>query len=262
MSPVSPSRGPGRRRHRRRLGPRVPGADRTLRLPLGRAFDLEPIAVNRICGGRGPGAVRGRRGRPRPRHDLLDLGDHGRPDDADQLAASCCEIMPARQAGALALGPAGHPAPLPRQGAPFAEGLPMAPVGRRGLLALAADSQSGSLGRATDQGRRLPVDLLEDRPLSRRRPRPSADRLGDRDDGVRGQRDVSPLAGGRPSGRDQLLGLTPVSRCPLGRGGPCRFDIAGRRTILTVRRFRRAKPAQHLVHALPQPVEQPLHQAA
>ena len=40
MSPVSRSRGPGRRRRRRRLGPCVPGADRNLALPLGRTLDL------------------------------------------------------------------------------------------------------------------------------------------------------------------------------------------------------------------------------
>ena len=42
----------------------------------------------------------------------------------------------------------------------------MAPVGRRVPLTLAAATQSGSLGRASDEGDRLPVDLLEDRPLS------------------------------------------------------------------------------------------------
>ena len=51
------------------------------------------------------------------------------------------------------------------------------------LLTQAAASQSDLLGRATDHGCRLPVDLLEDRPLSRRRRRPGPDRLGNRDDG-------------------------------------------------------------------------------
>ena len=51
----------------------------------------------------------------------------------------------------------------------------MALVGRRLLLDQTAVSQSGSLGRAADPGRRLPVDPLEDRPLSRRRLPPGAD---------------------------------------------------------------------------------------
>ena len=136
----------------------------------------------------------------------------------------------------------------------------MAYVGRRVLLTAAAAFQSGSLGRESRTWRCL-LDLFEDRSVSRRRPRPGADRLGDRDDGVCGQRDVSPLPGGRSSGRDQLAGLTPLSACPLGRGGPCRCDIAARRTILMVRRFRRAKPAQQSFDSLPQPLEEPLHQA-
>ena len=73
------------------------------------------------------------------------------------------------------------------------------------------------------------LNLFEDRSVSRRRPRPGADRLGDRDDGVCGQRDVSPLPVGRPSGRDQLAGLAPLLPCPLGRGGECRFDITAPR---------------------------------
>ena len=88
MSPVSRSRGPGRRRRRRRLGPCVRGADRHLALSLGRTLDLaiapvrprrwrELIAARRGCDGRGSGAGRGWRGRPRLRHDLLDLGEHG-----------------------------------------------------------------------------------------------------------------------------------------------------------------------------------------
>ena len=40
MSPVSRSRGPGRRCRWRRLGPCVSGADRNLALPLGRTLDL------------------------------------------------------------------------------------------------------------------------------------------------------------------------------------------------------------------------------
>ena len=82
MSPVSRSRGPGRRCRWRRFGPCVPGADRNLALPLGRTLDLAIalewprrrrglVAVSRSCDGRGSGAVRGRRGRPRLRHDLL-----------------------------------------------------------------------------------------------------------------------------------------------------------------------------------------------
>ena len=126
-------------------------------------------------------------------------------------------------------------------------------VGRLVLVNQAAASQSGSLARATDRGHRLPVDLLEDRSLCRRRLRPGADRLGDRDDGIRGQRDVSPHPGGRPSGRDQLAGLTPLLPCPLGRGGPGRFDVAGRGTILMMRGFRRANPVQHRSALAPAP---------
>ena len=96
--------------------------------------------------------------------------------------------------------------------------------------------------------------------MSRRHPRPGADRLGDRDDGAGGQRDVSPLPGGRQGGRDQLAGLAPLLPRPLGRGGPCRLDIAARRTIPMVRGFRRAKPVQHLPNALAHPLEEPLHQ--
>ena len=54
MSPVSRSRGPGRRR----LGPRVRGADRNLALPFGRMLDLVLIAAGRSFGGRRSGAVR------------------------------------------------------------------------------------------------------------------------------------------------------------------------------------------------------------
>ena len=95
------------------------------------------------------------------------MADLTTPTSWPRAAARSCRL---RRVGTLSFRPSGHPAPLPRQGAPLAEGLLMAPVGRRVLLTLAAASQSGSLGRATDQGRRLPVDLLEDRPLSRRRP--------------------------------------------------------------------------------------------
>ena len=113
MSPVSRSRRPGRRRRRRRFGPCVRGADRNLALPLGRTLDLELIAAGRSFGGRRPGAVRGWRGRPRLGHDLLELGHHGRPDDAGQLAASCREIMPVRRVRMLAFRSSGHPAARP-----------------------------------------------------------------------------------------------------------------------------------------------------
>ena len=120
MSPVSRSRGPGRRR----LGPRVRGADRILAVPLCRSLDLaialerprrrrELIAAGRSRGGRRSGAVRGWRGRPPLRHELLELGHHGRPDDAGQLVASCREIMPVRRAGMLAFRSSGHPAARP-----------------------------------------------------------------------------------------------------------------------------------------------------
>ena len=134
----------------------------------------------------------------------------------------------------------------------------MALVGRRVLLAEAAASQCGSLDGERRPRRRLP-DLFEDRSVSRRHPRPGADRLGDRDECAGGQRDVSPLPGGRPGGRDHLAGLAPLLPCPLGRGGPRRFDVAARRTIPTIRGFRRAKPVQHLPNALPHPLEEPLH---
>ena len=109
MSPVSRSRGPGRRRRWRRLGPRVRGADRNLALPL----DLELIAAGRSRGRRRSGAVRGWRDRPPLRHELLELGDHGRPDDGDQLVTSCREIMPVRRGGMLAFRSSGHPAARP-----------------------------------------------------------------------------------------------------------------------------------------------------
>ena len=131
------------------------------------------------------------------------------PNSSSRAAATSCRLG---GPGLSRFGLAAHPAAPPGLGLPLPEGLPMALVGRRVLLNQAAASQSGSLGRETDRGHRLPVDLLEDRPLSRRRLRPGADRLGDGDDGVRGQRDVSPLPGGRPSGRDQLAGLTPLRR--------------------------------------------------
>ena len=101
----------------------------------------------------------------------------------------------------------------------------MALVRRRVLLGAAAASQCGSLGCERRPWCCLP-DLFEDRSVSRRHPRPGADRLGDRDGGAGGQRDVSPLPGGRQGGRDQLAGLALLLRCPLGRGGPCRFDTA------------------------------------
>ena len=132
--------------------------------------------------------------------------------------------------------------------------------GRRVLFVAAAAFQSAASVERAERGRCL-LDLFEDRSVSRRRPRPGADRYGDRDDGVRGQRDVSPLPSGRPSGRDQLAGLAPLLPCPLGRGGPCRFDITAPETILTMPGSRRAKPVQHLLNSLPHPLEEPLHQA-
>ena len=133
----------------------------------------------------------------------------------------------------------------------------MALVGRRVLFGAAAASQCGNLGCERRVWCCLP-DLFEDRSVSRRRSRPGADRLGDRDGGGPvAQRDVSPLPGGRPGGRDHLAGLAPIS---LGRVGPCRLDIVAQRTIPTMRGFRRAKPVQHLPNALPHPLEEPLHQ--
>ena len=124
MSAVSRSRGSGRRRCRRRFGPRVRGADRILAVPLCRSLDLaialerprrrrELIAAGRSRGGRRSGAVRGSRGRPPLRHELLELGHHGRPDDADQLVASCREIVPVRRIRMLAFRSSVHPAARP-----------------------------------------------------------------------------------------------------------------------------------------------------
>ena len=113
MSAARRSRGSGRRRRRRRFGPRVRGADGSLALPLSRTLDLVLIAAGRSFGGRRSGAVRGRRGRPRLRHEPVELGHHGRPDDAGQLVASCCEIMPVRRIRMLAFRSSGHPAARP-----------------------------------------------------------------------------------------------------------------------------------------------------
>ena len=103
----------------------------------------------------------------------------------------------------------------------------MALVGRRVLLAEAAASQCGSLGcERPTKWCRLPVDLFEDRSVSRRRPRPGADRLGDRDDGVRWPAGCLPTSGRPRAAVISLRAWRRSCRCPLGRGGPCRLDIA------------------------------------
>ena len=56
-------------------------------------------------------------------HDPLELGGHGRPDDAEQIVTSGRDFLPARRAGTFSFRLAGHPTPPPRQGAPLAEGL-------------------------------------------------------------------------------------------------------------------------------------------
>ena len=101
--------------------------------------------VRHGLGRRGSG---GRRRRPRPRHDPIELGGHGDPDDPEQLVTSGPDFFPARQAGTLSFRPSGHPAPPPGQGAPLAGDLPMAFVARRLPLHPAVASQSGRLGRA------------------------------------------------------------------------------------------------------------------
>ena len=167
-----------RRCRRRRPGRRVAGRTPNRALLLGGTLDLAIAPERRprrrrgrVVAPQGLGRQRSGelRGRPRLRQDPLELGGHGRPDDAEQLGTSDRDFLLARRAGTLSFRPAGHPAPPQRQGAPLAEDLLMAPVGRRVLLSAAAASQSGSLGRATDPGRRLRVDPLEDRPLSCRR---------------------------------------------------------------------------------------------
>ena len=241
MSPVPRRRAPGRRRWRRRLGRHLPGRDRSRPLPLGGTLDLA-ITLERARRLRGRVVVqhglgrRGSGGRSRPRHDPLELGGHGGPDDAEQLVTSRRDFFPARQAGMLSFRFSGHPAPPTRQGAPLTEGLPMAFVGRGLPLIPAAASQSGRLGRATDPGFRLPVDLIENRPLCRRGLLTAAEPRRGRDDGVGSRGGVASPPRGRPGGGDQLAGQVPLLRFALGRGGSRSPPVAASETILMPRR--------------------------
>ena len=110
----------------------------------------------------------------------------------------------------------------------------MALVGRRLPLGQTAVPQSGSLGRATDGGRRLPVDLLEDRPLSRRRRL----RFGAPIDAA-----VFPHC--RAAVRAAVINWPArsrsVCRMAAARAG---LTVNARGTILTMRGSRRAKPAE------------------
>ena len=96
-------------RRRCRLGRRVPGRDRPNR-SLGGTLDLAiaPERRPRKAARAHRGTARSRpagfgrtRERPRTRHDPLQLGGHGYPDDAEQLVTSRLDFLPARRAGTL-----------------------------------------------------------------------------------------------------------------------------------------------------------------
>ena len=135
MSPVPPRRTPGRRRRRRRPGRRVSGRGRNRALPLGGALDLAIAPERRPRRRRGRSValhgfgwrVRagadGGRGLGTTRSSSAAKAARTTPNSSPRAARN---LLPTRRAGALSFRPLRQPAPPPRQGAPLAQGLPMA----------------------------------------------------------------------------------------------------------------------------------------